>query len=64
MADVGGKGGVFKVTGFWGFVGLVLIVILIWDFLQKPTGGIGLARTFSNFFTKTFGLLTAHGSGG
>lgn len=54
-------GSVWKVVGFWGFVGLVLVVILIADFLQKPQGGIGLANAVSGFFTKTFGLLTKQG---
>lgn len=46
----------FLVTGFWTLLGLIVIVILVWDFLQKPSGGIGIARTVGGFFQNVIGL--------
>lgn len=46
----------FQVNGFWAFMGLLLLVVLIWDFLQKPNGGLGIAKTVGGFFQNVVGI--------
>ena len=50
---------VFKPNGFWAALGLLLLVIVIFDFLQAPNGGLGLFQIFTNFISGITKTLTA-----
>lgn len=54
---------IFEKTGFWAAFMAVLVVIIIYDFLAKPAGGLSLVQLLVGWWQGTISGLTNSGKG-